>query len=105
MAYTVRDDGTLTNPRQFAEASRWVGENQGLPDGLKTDMHGNVFATGPGGIHVFAPDGTRLGRIQTTVPTGNVAWGDDGSTLYIAANHWICRLRTNTRAARWATDK
>ena len=100
MAYDVGADGSLTNERQFADASRWIAPDDGLPDGLKTDKHGNVFATGPGGIHVFAPDGTRLGRIHTGVKTGNVAWGDDGSTLYVAANHWLCRLRTTTRGAR-----
>ena len=99
MAYAMRDDGSLESAREFAEASRWVADGEGLPDGMKVDVHGNVFATGPGGIHVYAPDGTRLGRILTGVPTGNVAWGDDGSSLYIAANHWICRVRTTTRGA------
>jgi gluconolactonase len=56
-----------------------------------------VFATGPGGVHVFAPDGTRLGRIITDVPTANVAFGEDGSTLFITANHRVLRMRTLTR--------
>lgn len=97
MAYPVQADGTLGAGRQFAEASAWVKDGNGLPDGLKVDMHGNVFATGPGGIHVFAPDGTRLGRIDTGVPTANLAWGDDGSVLYITANDMLLRLRTSTR--------
>jgi gluconolactonase len=97
MAYEVLPDGTLGAGRVFAEASRWVNEREGVPDGLKVDVHGNIFAAGPGGVHIFSPDGTRLGRIETGVKTGNVAWGDDGSTLYIAANHWILRLRTRTR--------
>jgi gluconolactonase len=97
MAYEVLPDGTLGAGRGFAEASRWVNEREGVPDGLKVDVHGNIFAAGPGGVHVFSPDGSRLGRIETGVKTGNVAWGDDGSTLYIAANHWILRLRTRTR--------
>jgi gluconolactonase len=41
---------------------------------MKVDEKGNLFATGPGGVHVFAPDGTRLGRIETGVPTANVNW-------------------------------
>jgi gluconolactonase len=98
MAYSVSDDGTLSEGRQFAEAARWVRDGDGLPDGLKVDARGHVFATGPGGIHVFAPDGTRLGRIQTGVPTGNLNWGEDGTVLYITANHWICRLRTKGRS-------
>jgi gluconolactonase len=99
MAYEVLADGTLGRGRQFAEARAWVKEGEGVPDGLKIDRHGNVFAAAPGGVHVFAPDGTRLGRIETGVKTGNVAWGEDGGTLFIAANHWILRLRTTTRGA------
>ncbi len=98
MAYPVRADGTLGPGREFANARAWVREGDGLPDGLKTDRAGNVFAAGPGGIHVFASDGTRLGRIETGVPTGNLNWGGDGSVLYVTANHWIARISTRTRA-------
>jgi len=99
MAYPVAADGSLGRGRQFAEASAWVRPGEGVPDGLEVDAGGNVFAAGPGGIHVFAPDGTRLGRIETGVPTGNLAWGEDGSVLYVAASHWILRLPTRTRGA------
>ncbi len=97
MAYELRADGTVAAARQFAEASAWVKGGEGAPDGLEVDAAGNVFAAGPGGVHVFAPDGTRLGRIETGVKTGNLAWGDDGSVLYIAADDWILRLRTSTK--------
>ena len=93
MAYELDACGSIVRARQFAEASAWIGPEAGLPDGLKVDAAGNLFATGPGGVHVFAADGTRLGRIETGVPTGNVAFGPDGM-LYIAANHWILRLQT-----------
>jgi gluconolactonase len=95
-AYPVKPDGSLGPGRQFAEASAYVKKGDGVPDGLKVDAHGNVFATGPGGVHVFAPDGKRLGRIITDVPTANVAFGEDGSTLFITANHRVLRLRTRT---------
>ena len=97
MAYPVRDDGSLGPGRQFAEASAWVKPEEGVPDGLKVDHNGNVWGAAPGGVHVFAPDGTRLGRLETGVKTGNLNWGEDGSVLYIAANHWILRLRTSTK--------
>ena len=97
MAYEVEPDGRLGPGRQFAEASAFVKPEEGVPDGLKVDRNGNLFAAAPGGVHVFAPDGTRLGRLETGVRTGNVAWGEDGSTLFVAANHWILRLRTRTR--------
>ena len=97
MAYDVGSDGAVSGGRQFAEASAWIQPNENVPDGMKVDRDGNVFATGPGGVHVFAPDGTRLGRIVVGVPLGNVAWGADG-TLFIAANHWLVRVRTLTGA-------
>jgi gluconolactonase len=96
-AYPVNPDGSLGAGRQFAEARAYVKEGDGVPDGLKVDVHGNVFATGPGGVHVFAPDGTRLGRIITDVPTSNLAFGEDGATLFITANHRVLRLRTKTQ--------
>jgi gluconolactonase len=105
MAYPLRSDGTLGDGRQFADAAHWVGDGEGLPDGIKVDVTGHVFTAGPGGVHVFSPDGTRLGRIQTGVPTANLAWGDDGSWLYVAANHWICRIRTTTRGAGVAVSR
>jgi gluconolactonase len=101
MAYSLREDGSVSGSRQFADATPWALPGHGLPDGLKVDIHGHVFATGPHGVHVFAPDGTRLGHIHTGVPTGNVAWGEDGSVLFVAANHWMCRLQTLTRGARF----
>ena len=97
MAYPVLPDGRLGRGKRFAEAGAWVTEAEGVADGLKLDRNGNIFGAGPGGIHVFAPDGTSLGRIETGVKTGNLNWGEDGSVLYIAANHWILRLRTTTK--------
>ena len=76
--------------------SKLYKQGDGVPDGLKVDVHGNVFATGPGGVLVYAPDGTLLGRILTGVPTANVAFGEDGATLFITANHRVLRMRTMT---------
>lgn len=64
---------------------------------MKVDAHGNLFTTGPGGIVVVAPDGTYLGSILTGEPTANCNWGDDGATLYITANKYLCRIRTTTK--------
>lgn len=99
IAYPVLPDGSLGPGREFADARAWVSPDEGVPDGLKVDERGNLFAAGPGGVHVIAPDGTRLGRIVTGVKTGNVAWGEDGRTLFIAANHEVLRIRTRTRGA------
>ena len=72
-----------------------------MPDGLKVDAKGNLFATGPGGVLVFAPDGKHLGTINTGEATANCGWGDDGSTLYITADMFLCRIKTKTRGAKF----
>jgi gluconolactonase len=64
---------------------------------MKLDVHGNLFATGPGGVWVLAPDGTPLGRIDTGVATANCAFAEDGSVLFMAADHDLCRIQTTTK--------
>jgi gluconolactonase len=97
MAFEVKEDGTLGSGRVFFDSTGWVKTRKGLPDGMKVDKDGILFATGPGGVHVFAPDGTLLGTIDTGEKTANCNWGDDGSVLYIAADHNLCRIRTTTK--------
>lgn len=99
MAYEVKADGTLANGRVFFDATAWVKTKKGLPDGMKVDRDGNLFATGPGGVLVFSPDGKHLGTITTGEPTANCNWGGDGSVLYITANHFLCRIQTRTKGA------
>ncbi|MBL8168378.1 MAG: SMP-30/gluconolactonase/LRE family protein [Acidobacteria bacterium] len=94
MAYDVKPDGTLTNGKVFFDGTAWAKAGKpGLPDGLKVDKAGNLFATGPGGVHVFSPEGKHLGTFDTGVPTANVAFGDDGATLYITANTNVLRVK------------
>ena len=101
-AFPVNTDGTLGTSRVFHDATENVKKKlPGLPDGLKCDNKGNVFATGPGGVFVFDPDGTLLGRLDTGEKTGNCCWGDDGSTLYITANYFLIRVKTLTKGAGW----
>ena len=100
MAYDVKPDGTIANGRVFFDATSWVGpEKKGLPDGMKVDTQGHLFATGPGGVHIYAPDGTLLGRVDTGRATANCAFGGDGSDLYITAGTYIVRIRTRTKGA------
>jgi gluconolactonase len=96
-AYPVKADGTLGAGRLFADASKLYKEGDGVPVGMKVDLDGNVFATGPGGVLVYSPEGTLLGRILTGVPTSNVAWGEGGATLFVTANHRVLRLETKAR--------
>jgi gluconolactonase len=97
MAFPLNSDGTIGKGRVFFDATRGVKTLKGLPDGLKVDKDGNLFATGPGGVLIFAPDGTHLGTLNTGEATANVGWGDDGSTLYITADMYIARLKTTTK--------
>jgi gluconolactonase len=98
MAYPVNADGTTGAGKLFRDfAAEAKAGKPGAPDGMKVDTQGNVWTTAPGGVWVFMPDGTALGRIETGVPTANVAWGDDGSTLYITANHALLRVKTKTK--------
>ena len=96
VAYDVVEGG-VANRRTFFDASSLRAEGRvGLPDGLKVDVHGNLFATGPGGVLVFAPDGTHLGTLQTGQATSNCAFGEDGSTLFITADMYLLRAQLST---------
>ena len=98
LAFPLEDEGTkLGEAKVFADFTDRVKPSNGLPDGLKVDRDGNLFATGPGGVHIFAPDGTLLGTIATGQPTANCGWGGDGSDLYITANMFLGRVKTTTK--------
>ena len=89
--FSVGRDGALGGGRVWAETT---GEGPGAPDGMKIDSAGNVYCTGPGGIHVFAPDATCLGVILVPERTANFAWGDaDCRSLYVTASTSVYRLR------------
>jgi gluconolactonase len=99
MAYGVRDDGSLGPGRVLFDATARARTLKGAPDGLKVDRHGHLFAAGPGGIYVLAPDGAHLGSLETGGVVSNVAWGEDGSTLYVTGDQAIYRIRLATRGA------
>ncbi len=98
MAFEVLADGTLGKSRIFFDATPWAkAGKKGLPDGLAVDQSGNLFATGPGGVIVFNPQGKHLGTVDTGEATANCKFGDDGSTLYITADMYLCRIKLSTR--------
>ena len=90
-AFDVQADGSLANGRVFHELK---GERPGLPDGIKVDVEGNVYCTGPGGVWVLTPLGKHLGTILTGAEqTTNCAWGgDDWKTLFITTRNTLARI-------------
>lgn len=96
-AFDVQADGTVKNGRIFFDATRWRKDPFFGPDGFKIDKQGNLFGARPGGISVFAPDGTHLGSIETGVPMSNVSWGEDGSVLYITGGTALYRIELTTK--------
>lgn len=101
-SFPVKEDGTLGEGKLFYDATKAVEEKlPGLPDGMKVDKDGNLWATGPGGVYILTPQAKLLGRISTGGRTSNCAWGGNGSTLYITADMYLCRIETKTRGAGW----
>jgi gluconolactonase len=114
--YEVKDDGSLKRGSLFFNATEWAGQQcvsfddsrqqcadtdagNGPVDGLKVDIHGNIFASGPGGVVVLSPEGVPLGRLRFDRQVTNVAFGGDGR-LYITAKDIVARLWVKTKPAR-----
>ena len=93
MAYDLSDNG-VSNGRVFYDISDQ--DEPGAADGMKVDRAGHLFATGPGGVWIIAPDGTHLGTIVTPEVTANVGWGDDGRTLYMTSSTGLYRIGLST---------
>jgi gluconolactonase len=74
--------------------------DKGLPDGMKVDSKGNVYATGPGGVWIFSPEGKHLGTIKPSEGPANCGWGDDGRTLYITAETSLYRIKLSVEGKK-----
>lgn len=93
MEYQLNEDGTVRSKKVFHDVTKFVGTRKGMPDGLKVDDDGNIFATAPGGVWVFTPKGEHLGTIVTREFASNVAFGADQKTLFITADMLLLRIR------------
>lgn len=97
--FEVQEDGTLAKGRLFAELK--APGKDGVPDGMKVDIRGNVYCTGPQGVWVFTPRGELLGKIIPPEVPANVGWGDaDYKTLYMTARTGLYRIRCNIAGVR-----
>lgn len=93
MAYDVQPDGNITNGRIFYDATPQAKTQKGLPDGLKVNRQGYLFATGPGGVLIFDKNAKHLGTIRTGEATSNCAFNADESILYLTADDYIMRVK------------
>jgi gluconolactonase len=93
MAYELNKDGSVKSKRVFKDVTKLIGSRKGAPDGLKVDNEGMIFATGPGGVWVIAPDGTHLGTIVTQEFASNVAFSPDKKILYVTADMLLLRIK------------
>jgi len=86
-------DGTIDKGSVFFDRIGSGGLEEGVPDGMKCDEHGNIYVTGPGGIWVIGPDASLLGRIDVPEVVGNLNWGGDGwKTLFICASTSLYKI-------------
>ncbi len=97
--FQVTQDGGLKNGTVFFDATST--DSPWLPDGMKTDVEGNLYCTGPGGIWILSPGGKHLGTLMTPETPANCHWGDrDARTLYITARTSLYRIRLNLSGIR-----
>lgn len=92
--YEVQADGMLKNGKVFFNWN--LTEDEEAIDGIKVDKAGNLFVSAPGGIWIIAADGTLLGKIVTPERAANMAWGDDGKTLYLTTHSSLHKIRVLT---------
>ena len=93
-AFDLLENDSVSSARIFYDATESTKtEKKGLPDGLKIDKQGNVFATGPGGVWIFNKDGKVLGKIKIPESTSNCAFSPDEKTLYVTADMYVVRVK------------
>jgi gluconolactonase len=93
-AYRVDKDGLLKDGKIFFDVSDAVAKGEiGLPDGLKINKSGVIFATGPGGVYLFSPKGEKLGLIKTSKATANCAFDKEQKYLYLTTTDRLLRLK------------
>lgn len=98
-AFDVTEEDEIENGRLFAQPTD--DDADGTTDGMTVDAEGNLYTTGPGGLWVYAPDGTRLARVAVPKPPTNLAFGgSEGRTLYITARPHVYRLSVNIPGSR-----
>jgi len=91
LRYDVARDGALSHGRVFFDMTRAAGAE--ALDGIKLDREGNLYVSGPGGLWILAADGTHLGTLRGPRLPANLAWGEDGKTLFLTARSGLYKTR------------
>lgn len=92
--FEVQPDGTLKNGKSFFDWN--LTEDEEAIDGIKVDKAGNLFVSAPGGVWILSASGKLLGKIVTPERAANMAWGDDGKSLYLTTHSSLHRIRVLT---------
>ena len=92
-AFDVGADGKVSNGRMFITFPK--PNPVDVPDGLKVDTAGNVWASGPGGIRIITPAGKVIGQLKSPDRAqANLVWGGpDLKTAYIMAAGNVYKLQ------------
>lgn len=91
------DGKSVKNSRVFADATSWMNGRRGLPDGFIVHQEGYLFAAGPGGLYVIAPDGMIVAFLDFGHPVSNCTWGNDNTVLYVTGEHILYRINFKTK--------
>ena len=91
--FDINSHDSLVNERIFYDASSAISTGVGLPDGMKVDHEGHIFASGPGGVFIFNSSGKLLGKIRTKTPSANCALADEDKTLFITSKNYVFKVR------------
>ncbi|HLZ17352.1 MAG TPA: SMP-30/gluconolactonase/LRE family protein [Cyclobacteriaceae bacterium] len=91
--YSFHIRGDSLNQAKIFYATKYGKGEKGAPDGLRVDKSGNLFATGPGGIWIFNPEGKPLGRIRLPEATANCAFSADGKTLFMTSDMYLLKIK------------
>jgi gluconolactonase len=99
LRFRMKSDGSGGNEEVFVDMS---GDSaDGAPDGLKVDVKGNVYCTGPGGIWIMSPKGQHLGTILSSEHLTNFTFGGaDGKTIYLESSTALFRIPVKVAGSR-----
>jgi len=91
--YELNDSSEVVSGKVFYDATSSTATEKGLPDGMKVDSKGNIYASGPGGVWIFNSSGKVLGKVKLTEAASNTALSSDEKTLFITNDMYVLRVK------------